>query len=128
VNDNDGVPDMEQVKCKCTKKDFECDIGFFRDDDGSCSRLGYDPERPKECQGTYMSGSGFRKIQASQCEGGLDLEKERVERRCGAQKAVESKVSAFLYRFEYGQDTLFYFPNSDVSSLTCYASGDNEHG
>ncbi|KAG0243406.1 vacuolar protein sorting/targeting protein PEP1 [Mortierella sp. GBA43] len=117
VNDNDGVPDTEQVKCKCTKKDFECDIGFFRDDDGSCSRFGYDPEKPKVCQGTYMSRSGFRKIQASQCEDGLDLEKERVERRCGAQKPVESKVSAFRYRYEYGQDTLFYFPNSDIAML-----------
>ncbi|KAI1311572.1 vacuolar protein sorting/targeting protein PEP1 [Mortierella claussenii] len=117
VNDDDGVPDMEQANCKCTERDFECDIGFFRDEDGKCQRFGHDPEKPKDCDGTYMSKSGFKKIEASVCKDGLDLESQKVERQCGTKRAVESKVSRFVNRYEHNQDTVFYFPKSDVVVL-----------
>ncbi|KAG9326226.1 hypothetical protein KVV02_001110 [Mortierella alpina] len=113
VNDNDGVPDMEQTNCKCSGRDFECDVGFFMVD-GGCQRLGHDPEKPQKCEGTYMARSGFRKIAASVCKDGLDLENKKVERQCGSKKPVESKVSTFDYRYVHGQDTVFYFPDSDV--------------
>ena len=117
MNDNDGTPDMEQTSCKCTKKDFECDVGFFRDESGKCNRFGYDPDKPKKCEGTYMGKAGFRKIRASECKDGEDWESKQEERQCGSRKEVESKVTAFKNRYEYGQDTVFYFPNSDVSVL-----------
>ncbi|KAG0004769.1 vacuolar protein sorting/targeting protein PEP1 [Modicella reniformis] len=61
VNDSDGVPDMEQTKCKCTAKDFECDIGFFRDKDGSCKRFGHDPDNPRSVTGhTWVKPASAR--------------------------------------------------------------------
>lgn len=115
MNDNDGVPDTEEANCKCTERDFECDVGFFMAD-GKCERMGHDPDKPQKCEGTYMARSGFRKIAASVCKDGLDKEKEKVERQCGSKKPVESKVSTFDYRYVHDRDTLFYFPDSDVSA------------
>ncbi|KAF9346110.1 vacuolar protein sorting/targeting protein PEP1 [Mortierella sp. NVP85] len=108
---------MEQINCKCTIKDFECDVGFFRDESGKCNRFGYDPDKPQKCEGTYMGKAGFRKIKASECKDGEDWENKQVERQCGSRKEVESKVTAFKNRYEYGQDTVFYFPNSDILML-----------
>ncbi|KAI7818042.1 hypothetical protein BC939DRAFT_464145 [Gamsiella multidivaricata] len=117
VNDDDGVPDMEQANCRCTARDFECDIGFFMDEDGSCQRFGHDPDKPRKCDDTYMGKSGFRKIEASACKDGLDLVDKQVERQCGSAKEVVSKASSFKNRYEHNQDTVFYFPNSDVAML-----------
>lgn len=107
---------MEQANCKCTKNDFECDIGFFKDEDGSCKRFGHDPDKPKKCDGTYMGKPGFRKIQASVCQGGQDLEKEQVERQYGSKEPAVTKLSTFTHKYDHGLDTVFYFPNSDVST------------
>ncbi|KAF9344140.1 vacuolar protein sorting/targeting protein PEP1, partial [Mortierella sp. AD094] len=117
VNDDDGNPDTEQANCKCSKLDFECDIGFFRDDNGDCQRFGHDPDKPKPCDRTYKSRSGFRKISASVCKDGLDLENQEVERQCGSRAPVESKFSILPTAFNYKTDTLFYFPKSDVAMM-----------
>ncbi|KAF8939541.1 hypothetical protein EDD21DRAFT_317887 [Dissophora ornata] len=117
VNDKDGIPDMEQSTCKCTERDFECDIGFFRDEDGSCKRFGYDPDKPKVCKDVYMGKSGFRKIAASVCKDGKDLQNQDVERQCGSKKDVESTVSSFRNKYDRNLDTIFYFPNSDALML-----------
>lgn len=104
---------MEQSVCKCTARDFECDIGFFRDETGGCQRFGYDPEKPKKCDGTYKASGGFRKIDASKCTGGEDLSKKTIERQCGVAVGVQSKVTPFDSRYREG--SVFYFPDSDVS-------------
>ncbi|KAF8985678.1 vacuolar protein sorting/targeting protein PEP1 [Entomortierella lignicola] len=117
VNDNDGAPDTEQANCKCTERDFECDIGFFKDDNNQCQRFGHDPDKPKPCEGTYKSKSGFRKISASFCKDGLDLENKEVERQCGSRLPVESKGSSFANVFNYRTDTVFYFPKSDIAMI-----------
>ncbi|KAK3827652.1 MAG: hypothetical protein J3Q66DRAFT_362867 [Benniella sp.] len=116
VNDNDGALDMEQIHCKCTKKNFECNDGFFSDESGNCNRFGYDPDKLKKCEG--MSESGFLKIKARECKEGMDWEDKQVERQSGEQKEVESKVTAFINRYEYGRDTVYYmyFPKSEVDS------------
>ncbi|KAF9211069.1 vacuolar protein sorting/targeting protein PEP1 [Podila verticillata] len=115
VNDKDGSPEMEQSVCKCTARDFECDIGFFRDETGGCQRFGYDPEKPKKCDGTYKASAGFRKIDASKCTGGEDLSKKTTERQCGVAIGVQSKVTTFDSRYREG--SVFYFPDSDVVML-----------
>jgi len=117
VNDDDGVPDMEEANCKCTARDYECAIGYFRDEAGECQPEGHDPDKPSKCTGTYMGHSGLKKIQASACEGGEDLEKKEVERQCNAMKEVDSKMSAFENRYDHESDTFFYFPDSDVSCV-----------
>ncbi|KAG0309339.1 vacuolar protein sorting/targeting protein PEP1 [Dissophora globulifera] len=114
VNDKDGTPDMEQSTCKCTERDYECDIGFFKAEDGSCSRFGHDPDKPAKCDGVYKGKSGFRRIAASVCKDGLDLENKQVERQCGVKKDVESKMSPFRNKYDHNQDSIFYFPKSDV--------------
>ncbi|KAF9920031.1 vacuolar protein sorting/targeting protein PEP1 [Linnemannia zychae] len=114
VNDKDGIPDMEQTNCKCTKKDFECDFGFFMDANGNCQLFEHDPEKPKNCEGTYWSKSGFRKIEASKCKDGVNLANEKIERQCGVKKDVEAKLSTFDTLYNHDRDTLFYFPDSDV--------------
>ncbi|KAF9130105.1 vacuolar protein sorting/targeting protein PEP1 [Mortierella sp. GBA39] len=114
VNDDDGKPDMEQTNCKCTKKDFECDFGFFMDETGNCQLFEHDPEKPKNCEGTYKSRSGFSKIEASKCRDGVDLANEKIERQCGAKKDVEAKLTTFDIAFSRDRDAVFYFPDSDV--------------
>ncbi|KAF9903168.1 vacuolar protein sorting/targeting protein PEP1 [Linnemannia zychae] len=114
VNDKDGVPDTEQTNCKCTKKDFECDIGFFMDETGKCQLFEHDPEKPKNCDGVYKSRSGFRKIEASKCKDGVDLTNEKIERQCGTKRDVEATMSTFDITFNHDRDTIFYFPDSDV--------------
>ncbi|KAG0252396.1 vacuolar protein sorting/targeting protein PEP1 [Actinomortierella ambigua] len=112
VNDKDGIPDMEQATCTCTLKDYECDFGFFRDTSGNCRRFGYDPDRPKKCDGTYMGSSGLRKLKLSQCKGGKDYAADKVERQCGSVEGVVSKVTPFDGKYREG--SFFYFPESDI--------------
>ncbi|KAG0043848.1 vacuolar protein sorting/targeting protein PEP1 [Gryganskiella cystojenkinii] len=113
VNDEDGVPEQEQVNCKCTERDYECDIGFFRESTtGGCQRFSHDPEKPKVCNGTYLARSGLRKIEASVCKGGVVLENTQVERQCGLLKDVQSHGSMFAGQIK--PDSLFYFPGSDT--------------
>lgn len=107
---------METASCKCTARDYECDIGYFRDEDGKCQPEGHDPDKPKLCKSTYTGRSGLKKIQKSVCEGGEDLEKTPVERQCNARKEVDSKMTSFENRYNYNTDTFFYFPDSDVSA------------
>lgn len=85
------------------------------DETGNCQLFEHDPEKPKNCEGTYKSRSGFRKIEASKCRDGVDLASEKIERQCGAKKDVEAKMTAFDITFSHDRDTVFYFPDSDVS-------------
>jgi len=112
VNDEDGVPEQEQVNCKCTERDYECDVGFFRDSEGGCQRFSHDPEKPKICNGSYLARSGLRRIEASVCRGGLELERKQVLRQCGLLREVESKANTFDSQIK--GDSLFYFPGSEV--------------
>jgi hypothetical protein len=114
VKDEDGVPEQEQVNCKCTERDYECDIGFFRDSSNSgCQRFIHDPDKPKVCNDTYVARSGLRKIEASVCRGGEDLTNKQVLRQCGLLREVESQANTFESQLK--PDSLFYFPGSDVS-------------
>ncbi|KAI9219129.1 hypothetical protein BC828DRAFT_416736 [Blastocladiella britannica] len=71
-------------ECECDTIDFECDIGFTRNQVGFCVLDGPDKDKPANCaDGTeYQSHSGYRKITASKCKGGLSLE-DKVTRVCG---------------------------------------------
>jgi len=60
--------------CSCTEEDFECDVGFFRDDSGACLRtdetlISYDP--PDNCNGYYEVSLGYRKVTGDSCMGGV---------------------------------------------------------
>ncbi|KAG0798808.1 hypothetical protein G6F22_003854 [Rhizopus arrhizus] len=64
--------------CACAEEDFECDYNYVRDSNGKCVLVpGLSPLVPK-CDGTidhYYTPSGYRKIAASTCEGGDELDK-----------------------------------------------------
>ncbi|KAL1916286.1 uncharacterized protein VTP21DRAFT_5903 [Calcarisporiella thermophila] len=111
IGDNFGDPDTISEGCSCSKQDFECDFGYWRNENGECVLFGYDPDRPANCPpGTkYMASSGYRKITMSSCQGGVDLEK-KVEKVCSETDGVQIRTMEW--------DTLmaenFYFENTSI--------------
>ncbi|KAI8075104.1 hypothetical protein BC940DRAFT_363148 [Gongronella butleri] len=71
--------------CSCSALDFECDFNFVRNDKGDCVLVsGYEPIVP-ECDGSVdfvYYPSGYRKIAASTCQGGDELDKQGDMIRC----------------------------------------------
>lgn len=76
--------ELEMVRrekiCRCSKEDWECDVGYYRDEDtGVCTRLdgyvGSDRSDVKNCkkEGYFLVRSGYRKVAGNVCEGGVDL-------------------------------------------------------
>lgn len=80
----DPVPEFKQ--CKCSKQDFECDYNFVRSEDRKeCVPAGpvAVPEGAcKNPEDTYKGSSGWRLIPGNECSGGVQLDKEEVERSC----------------------------------------------
>ncbi|CAI2174094.1 5724_t:CDS:10 [Funneliformis geosporum] len=100
------IGDMEddlitiQKNCECTKHDFECDIGFWRDENRNCVLKGPDPLRPPNCpeDGTYIGRSGYVKMEKSKCKGGNNLG-EKIERNCKLENTgIISKTKVFENR------------------------------
>ncbi|KAJ3276766.1 vacuolar protein sorting/targeting protein PEP1 [Terramyces sp. JEL0728] len=98
--------------CECTKEDFECDDGFFKDGD-ECVLYGTDPQQPEACvKGKkYEGSSGYKKLALSKCNGGVDLSK-KVQRECDASPAVPHQVKISSFQFDSSVDDFFYFPNT----------------
>jgi hypothetical protein len=60
--------------CPCTEENYECDTGFFRDENGAClaideQPISYDP--PDNCNGQYKITQGYRKVAGDSCFGGV---------------------------------------------------------
>ncbi|KAI8967795.1 hypothetical protein BDF20DRAFT_917392 [Mycotypha africana] len=68
--------------CTCTEADYECDFNFLRDANNKCVLVpGLSPLEPV-CDGTrdfYYTPTGYRKIAASTCQGGKELDKIGAE-------------------------------------------------
>ncbi|CAO3618171.1 unnamed protein product [Cunninghamella echinulata] len=64
--------------CTCTNEDYECDFNFVRNEKGECVLVpGFSPVIP-ECDGNtdfIYYPTGYRKIAASTCQGGRELDK-----------------------------------------------------
>ncbi|KAJ9083180.1 vacuolar protein sorting/targeting protein PEP1 [Entomophthora muscae] len=97
--------------CTCTELDFECDFGFYRSNNnhGECIRIGQDPERPSKCPagGNYTAVSGYRRVPASQCSGGVDLTTP-VQRPCHEVEGIVMRQKVF----EADLVNYFYFKAS----------------
>lgn len=93
---------------------FFSDYNFFRDSAGHCVLYGDDPEQPPFCPKgkAYKGSSGYRKIPASKCKGGVD-KTQKVDRECGESHAV-GKVNVIKTRFERPLEDYFYFNNTEV--------------
>jgi len=72
--------------CQCTQDDFECDFCFepYKGDGYTCIYACRDKDAlgvpPANCKDTYPISKGYRKVEGTQCQGGLDLNPEEV--RC----------------------------------------------
>ncbi|KAI8067678.1 uncharacterized protein B0P05DRAFT_552523 [Gilbertella persicaria] len=68
--------------CSCTEEDYECDFNYVRDANNRCVLVpGLSPLVPT-CDGSrdyYYTPTGYRKIAASTCEGGKELDKIGAE-------------------------------------------------
>ncbi|PKY15605.1 Oligoxyloglucan reducing end-specific cellobiohydrolase, partial [Rhizophagus irregularis] len=99
----------ERKTCKCTKHDFECAHGYWRNETGQCELMGPDPDRPANCKDKYLGHSGYVKMKKSKCEGGENFDK-KIEKPCDSGNIVISKTVLFDQRIaEY-----FYFNESNT--------------
>ncbi|KAL0080134.1 hypothetical protein F4703DRAFT_1905796 [Phycomyces blakesleeanus] len=72
------VQPREEVRnCACQQEDYECDFNFVRDKNNKCVLVpGLSPRVP-ECDGSmefFYEPTGYRRIAATSCEGGLGLD------------------------------------------------------
>ncbi|ORZ10539.1 hypothetical protein BCR42DRAFT_469972 [Absidia repens] len=71
--------------CTCAAEDYECDFNFVRNENNECVLVpGFQPVVP-ECDGSVdfvYTSTGYRKIAASTCQGGRELDKEGDQIRC----------------------------------------------
>jgi len=89
--------------CTCTRRDFECAYNYQLNDGGECQLIpGLSEEDPKKVCETgareYWTGSPFRRIPLSTCEGGRELDKQGTVNPCpGFEDEFEKKhgVSGF---------------------------------
>ncbi|TPX34326.1 hypothetical protein SmJEL517_g02986 [Synchytrium microbalum] len=115
--------------CACTEKDFECDAGYYRevvDGVAKCKVNGADFNQPKDCKAgtSYSAPSGFRKIGLSKCQGGVDLEKTKVDRPCGdAVKTPGGGVDVVITTFTFDDEMAdyMYFNQSKTVLIRDYA-------
>lgn len=68
--------------CKCTREDFECDIGYALGSDGACVLQGEVPTKEIQCDLpgaiAWHEVTGYRKVPISTCEGGEQLDKPMI--------------------------------------------------
>ena len=66
--------------CQCTEEDFECDVGYFRNNPiDPCTPEVEIPDveknkPPSDCIGFYTISKGYRKIPTNKCTGGVTFE------------------------------------------------------
>lgn len=79
--------------CSCTRRDFECDFNYYRDNDNTCKLVkGLTPaDRKKEMCGKegafeYFKPTGYRKLPLSTCTGGKNYASWDMEACPGKEK------------------------------------------
>ncbi|KAG1149093.1 hypothetical protein G6F37_003371 [Rhizopus arrhizus] len=77
--------------CTCTEEDYECDYNYVRDSSNNCTLVhGLLPLVPT-CDNSidfYYTPSGYRKVAASTCRGGLELDKLGEKIMCPSIKGL----------------------------------------
>ncbi|KAI8971058.1 hypothetical protein BDB01DRAFT_854995 [Pilobolus umbonatus] len=86
--------------CSCTEADFECDFNYVRDSNNKCVLVpGLSPVYPT-CDGSidyYYETIGYRKIAASTCEGGHELDKQGDKVWCPGVTHANHSWIAFVF-------------------------------
>ncbi|KAI9199686.1 uncharacterized protein BJ171DRAFT_445237 [Polychytrium aggregatum] len=105
--------------CECSESDYECDVDFWRDATGKCVLYGKDPQQPAKCPKgkTYKGRSGYRKLSASRCKGGLD-KTHTIERECDDFVAGTGEIVMNTRLFEHSlQEYMYYNGTSTIVIL-----------
>uniref|UniRef100_A0A671NPF6 VPS10 domain-containing receptor SorCS2 n=1 Tax=Sinocyclocheilus anshuiensis TaxID=1608454 RepID=A0A671NPF6_9TELE len=104
--------------CQCTEKDFACDYGFERapslrlEGDRCYPDFWHDPDAPPEnCHlgHSYKSSTGYRKVIANVCEGGLNKEQSAKQHSCPllAPKGLQLGIKGQMLAVAPGDDITF---------------------
>jgi hypothetical protein len=86
--------------CECTRQDFECDYNYALAKDGSCKLIeGLESKKGDEVclnEGVneWWEPTGYRKLQASTCEGGVALDKWKSH-ACPGKKLDNDRISGW---------------------------------
>lgn len=86
--------------CECTREDYECDFNFELHIDGTCKLVkGLETRKGDEVcldgsANEWWEATGYRKIPASTCEGGLVLDKWKVH-ACPGKKLERNGIGAW---------------------------------
>ena len=75
--------------CQCTEEDFECDIGYYRDDSAICSRIESYKREESVCGEDLMvrEVTGYRRVAGNSCEGGVSAELEPQKVPCRGEES-----------------------------------------
>ncbi|KAH3664367.1 hypothetical protein WICMUC_005752 [Wickerhamomyces mucosus] len=90
--------------CECTRRDFECDYGYDKANDGTCKLVG-DTKDPQDICRTdenilgYFEPTGYRKIPMSTCEGGQEFDKGTEIPCPGREREFDEKKGKHLRGF-----------------------------
>ncbi|GAA5814583.1 hypothetical protein MFLAVUS_008082 [Mucor flavus] len=100
---------IDTQNCECRDIDFECDFGFWRNNENECVFKGRHPDRPAKCPAgdKFRGRSGYKKNVKSTCAGGINLEDQK-EWDCGESGGVTSSATEFTDRvvdYVYFKDT-----------------------
>lgn len=112
-------PEEKREKCKCLKRDFECDYNF-KLEDGKCKRIGRIVPPDGACSGDkkiFMGTSGYRLIPGNDCEGGEDLAKEE-EHQCddSAAPPASGEISNGMTKFGADKVMEYYYLEREASN------------
>ena len=75
VNGENFVTSLSRKICECTEDDYQCDVGFHRNEPGDpCSPVEKKTQEemfmpPQDCNGYYIVSKGYRIIPGNKCSG-----------------------------------------------------------
>ncbi|MGH0128623.1 UNVERIFIED_CONTAM: hypothetical protein FKN15_058452 [Acipenser sinensis] len=100
INGRDYIVEKEQNPCLCSKLDYMCDYGYYRQENSSeCVEQPDFKDRQLEfCllgNEELLMTTGYRKIPGDKCAGGFTPERteEQVNKRCGTAEQIQTSKS-----------------------------------
>ncbi|KAK1169010.1 sortilin [Acipenser oxyrinchus oxyrinchus] len=100
INGRDYIVEKEQNPCLCTKLDYMCDYGYYREENSSeCVEQPDFKDRQLEfCllgNEELLMTTGYRKIPGDKCAGGFTPKRteEQMNKRCGTAEQIQTSKS-----------------------------------
>lgn len=119
VADKFNDPVGREEPCPCGEDDYECDFGYFRDENGRCATSIREPIPAGECDNswkkTYRGSSGYRKIPGNTCDVSKGIRKDaKVEKPCEQGAPQPGTVAFQRHEFPGVIVDHAWFPESTV--------------